>query len=83
MLNYKFAALATVLFLTACAGPGSDGDAVLVVDYAPEFQAAVAAEYAALPPSCQANDADTPPGCSALKSMINDYLHLRRRLRAE
>lgn len=83
MLSYKSIALATALFSTACAGPGSDGDALLVVGYAPEFQAAAAAEYEALPPSCQANDADTPPGCSALKSMINDYLHLRRQLRAE
>ncbi len=54
-----------------------------MVDYTPGFQAAAAAEYEALPPSCQANDVQTPPGCSTLKSMINDYLHLRQRLRAE
>ncbi len=83
MPSYKSVALATALFLTACAGPASDGDALLVIDYAPGFQAAAAVEYEALPPSCQANDVHTPPGCSTLKSMINDYLHLRRRLRAE
>ena len=83
MPSYRSIALATALFSTACAGPASDGDALLVIDYAPEFQAVAAAEYEALPPSCQANDAHTPPGCSALKAMINDYLHLRQRLRAE
>ncbi len=83
MPSYRSIALATALFSTACAGPGSDGDALLVVGYTPDFQAVAAAEYQALPPSCQTNDATTPPGCSALKSMINDYLHLRQRLRAE
>ena len=83
MPSYGSIALATALFSTACAGPGSDGDAPLVVDYTPGLQAAAAAEYAALLPSCQANDAHTPPSCSAIKSIINDYPHLRQRLRAE
>ena len=83
MTSYKFIALATALFSTACAGPASDRDALLVVDYTPDFQAAAATEYDALPPSCQAGDIRAPAGCSALKSMINDYLHLRQRLRAE
>ena len=55
----------------------------MLVDCTPEFQAAAAAEYGALPVSCQPNDAATPPGCSTLKTMINDYLHLRARLRVE
>jgi len=54
-----------------------------VTPYAPPFQAAVAAEIAALPPACQANDPTTPPGCSALKTLANDYLLLRDRLRVE
>ena len=83
MRNSVFAGLAILTFLTACGTPGSDGDALLVVGYTPDFQAAAAAEYQALPPSCQTNDATTPPGCSALKSMVNDYLHLRLRLRAD
>ena len=83
MFSSKSAALATALWLTACAAPASDGDAALVVEYAPAFQAAAAAEYEALPASCQPNDIHTPAGCSALKALINDYLHLRQRLRAE
>ncbi len=45
MRNSVFAGLATALFLTACAGPASDGDAPLVVGYTPDFQATAAAEY--------------------------------------
>ena len=81
MTSYKSIALATALFLTACAAPTSDGDVLLVVDYTPEFQAAAAAEYKLLPVSCQQNDPTTPPGCSSLKTIINDYLHLRQRMR--
>jgi hypothetical protein len=83
MANYKYAVLATALFSTACAGAASEGDGALVVDYDPHFQAAVMEEYGALPISCQPNDPDTPPGCSAIKSMINDYMHLRARLRVD
>ena len=83
MRNYRFAVLAIALFSTACAAPASEGDGALVVDYGPHFQAAAAAEYEALPVSCQPNDPTTPPGCSVLKTMINDYAHLRARLRAE
>ena len=75
--------LAITLFSTACAGAASEGDGALVVDYTPAFQAAAAAEYAALPPSCQPNDPATPSGCSVLKAMINDYAQLRARLRAQ
>ncbi len=83
MPSYAYLALATVLFSSACAGPASDDTAVLVVDYSPAFQAAAAAEYETLPPSCQPDDPIKPPGCSALKTMINDYRHLRARLAAE
>ena len=83
MRNYRFAVLAIALFSTACAAPDSEGDGALVVDYRPHFQTAAAAEYEALPVSCQPNDPTTPPGCSVLKAMINNYWHLRARLRAE
>ena len=83
MLKCKFVVLATALFSTACAGAASEGDGALVVDYTPQFQAAAGAEYGALPISCQPNDPETPPACSTLKTMINDYMHLRSRLRAE
>jgi hypothetical protein len=83
MPSYAYLALAITLFSTACAGPVSDGDAVLVVGYSAAFQAVAAAEYEALPPSCQPDDPTTPPGCSTLKTMINDYRHLRARLAAE
>ncbi len=82
MPSCKFAILATALFLTACAGAASEGDGALVVDYTPLFQAAAADEYEALAVSCQPNDPTTPPDCSAIKAMINDYGHLRVRLRA-
>lgn len=83
MLNCKFAVLAIVLFLAGCAAAVSDGDGALVVEYTAQFQAAVADEYEALPVSCQPNDATTPPGCSAVKTLLIDYGHLRARLRAE
>ena len=83
MPSYVYLALAITLFSTACAGPASDGDTVLVVDYSPAFLAAAASEYEALPPSCQPGDPKTPAGCSPLKSVINDYRHLRARLAAE
>ena len=83
MVNCKFAVLAIALFSTACAGALSEGDGALIVDYTPRFQAAAMAEYAALALSCQPDDPDTPPGCSTLKAMINDYMHLRSRLRVE
>lgn len=83
MPSCKFAVLATVLFSTACAAPASEGDGALVVDYTPLFQAAAAAEYGALAVSCQPNDPETPPGCSTIKAMINDYMHLRARLRVK
>lgn len=83
MANCKYAVLATVLFSTACARAASEGDGALVVDYTPHFQEAAMEEYGSLPLSCQPNDPATPPGCSALKTMINDYMHLRARLRVE
>lgn len=83
MFSCKYAVLATALFSTACAAPASEGDGALVVDYSPRFQAAVAAQYEALAVSCQPNDPTTPPDCSAIKAMINDYGQLRARLRAE
>lgn len=83
MASCKFIAPAIMLFSTACAGAASEGDGALVVRYTPQFQAAAAAEYETLPISCQPNDPTTPPGCSILKAMINDYRHLRARLRAE
>lgn len=83
MRNSVFAALAILPFLIACGTPGSDGDALLVVGYDPAFQAAAAAEYERLPVSCQPNDATTPPGCSVLKTMVNDYLRLRDQLRVQ
>ena len=83
MPNSAYLALAITLFATACAAPASDGDAVLAVAYSPAFQAAAATEYQALPPSCQPGDPTTPPGCSVLKAMINDYRHLRARLGVE
>lgn len=75
--------LAMGLLLTACAGASSEGDGILAVGYSPAFQAAAAAEYDALAVSCQPNDPTTPPGCSAIKTMINDYGQLRARLRVE
>ena len=42
-----------------------------------------AAELAALPLACQSNDPSTPPGCSHVRTLINDYKHLRDRLRAK
>ena len=75
--------LAMGLSATACAGASSEGDGILVVDYSAAFQAAAAVEYDALAVSCQPNDPTTPPGCSAIKSMINDYGQLRARLRVE
>jgi hypothetical protein len=83
MPSYDHLALATVLFSTAGAGPASDGDAVLVVDYSSAFQAAATAEYETLPLSCQPDDPMMPPGRSPLKTMINDYRHLRVQLAAE
>ena len=83
MHSFAYAALATALFLTACAGAPSSGDAALVAEYTPAFQAAAAAELAALPPACQPNDPSTPPGCSPLRTLVNDFKHLRDRLRAE
>ena len=83
MRNLTYAALAIALSLTACAGAPSDGDAILIEGYAPEFQAAVAAELGRMPPACQPDDAETPPGCSPVRTLIADYKHLRDRLRAE
>ena len=75
-------ALAIALSLTACVGATSD-DGALVVAYPPEFQRAAADELARMPVACQAGDPTTPPGCSPVRTLINDYKHLRDRLRAE
>ena len=48
-----------------------------------QVQAALAEELAVLPPACQPNDPATPSGCSAVRTLIADYKHLRDRLRAE
>ncbi|MFQ5783627.1 MAG: hypothetical protein ACE5H8_02235 [Alphaproteobacteria bacterium] len=82
MRSFACLALATGLSLTACATGVSD-DAALVIGYPPRFQAAVAAELAQMPPACQAGDPETPPGCSPLRTLLNDYKHLRDRLRVE
>ena len=77
MHSFAYAALAIALSLAACATAPSDGDGAIVADYTPEFQAAAAAELAALPPACQPNDPSTPPGCSPVRTLIADYKHLR------
>ena len=81
MRKLALIALLTAIPLAACARAISDGDAALVVGYAPDFQAAAAAEYEGMAVSCQPNDATTPPGCAAIKTMVNDYLMLRDQLR--
>ena len=83
MRNLRSLALLAALFLTACAAGPSDGDRVLVVDYTPAFQRAIAIELAAMPPACQPNDPSLPIGCSPVHTLIGDYKHLRDRLRAE
>ncbi len=82
MRSFASPALAIALSLTACA-TGSSDDRALVVDYPAPFQAAVAGELSAMPPACQPGDASTPPGCSPLRTLLNDYKHLRDMLRAE
>ena len=83
MRKLAFALFLTAPWLAACTTAPSNGDAPLVASYTPAFQAAVATEYDILPPACQPNDPTTPPGCSALKTLINDYLLLRDRLRVQ
>ena len=83
MHNLTYAALAIVLSLIACAGAPSVGDAVLIEGYTPKFQAAVAAELGRMPAACQPDDAETPQGCSPVRTLIADYKHPRDRLRAE
>ncbi len=92
MRNLRSLALLSALFSTACAAGPSDGDRVLVVDYTPAFQRAIALELSAMPPECPRNV--TPPrlpksdggqaeACSPVRTLITDYKHLRDRLRAE
>lgn len=83
MRKLAFALFLTAPWLAACASAPSDSATVLVASYTPAFQAAVAAEYETLSPACQPNDPTTPPGCSTLKTLIDDYLLLRDRLRVQ
>ena len=71
--------LPIVMLVAACQTVVSDSG--LVVEYAPEFMAAAAVEYDTMATSCQHNDPTTPEGCSTVKSLVNDYLQLRDRLR--
>ena len=69
MHSFAYAALAIALSLAACATAPSSGDGALVADYTPAFQAAAAAELAALPPACQPNDPATPSDCSPVDAL--------------
>ena len=77
----KWIALLTAMWLGGCGTVVAFSDAVLIQGYTLEFEAAVAEEYEAMPPSCRPNDTRTPDPCSAVKTMVNDYLWLRDRLR--
>ncbi len=82
MRNLRSLALLSALFSTACAVGPSDGDKVLVVDYTPAFQRAIAMELATMRPECPRNV--TPPeACSPLRTLVTDYKQLRDRLRVE
>ena len=82
MHRHAWLALPIAMLLSGCGAAASD-DRALVVEYSPDFQAAVAVEYDTLAVSCQRGDPATPPGCSPVKTMVNDYLQLRDQLRVD
>ena len=76
-----FPIAAATILLTACARENSNPVVMPALEqYALDVQTRAAYELDALPPPCPRTEA--PPGCSALATMIPDYLTLRNRIRA-
>lgn len=65
---------------SGCATAVSDPVLPPLDAYAPAVQSRAADELSALGPSCPRTEA--PPGCSAVATLIADYLTLRDRIRA-
>ncbi len=72
-----------MMLLTAC---GTGNSEVVIsaipdlVEYSPEVQQLAGEELQALGPPCL--PMELTPGCSALRTLVNDYKHVRDEIRA-